>query len=66
MTMIGEITQCHLFLIDNLDKLDTEYLKALLDLLTGDEKVEQVFLGGIDHADTEKELKNKEFQIFRM
>lgn len=66
MTMIGEITQCHLFLIDNLDKLDTEYLKALLDLLTGDKKVEQAFLGGINHADTEKELKNKGFQIFRM
>lgn len=66
MTMIGEITQCHLFLIDNLDKLDKEYLKALLNLLERDEKAEQAFLGGIDHADTEKELKDKSFQIIRM
>ena len=66
MTMIGEATKCHLFLIDNLDRLDTEYLNALLSLLEEDEKIEQVFLGGIDHADVEQTLNDKSFQIIHM
>ena len=66
MTMIGEATKCHLFLIDNLDRLDTEYLNALLSLLEEDKKIEQVFLGGIDHADVEQTLNDKSFQIIHM
>ena len=66
MTMIGEATKCHLFLIDNLDRLDTEYLNALLSLLEEDKKIEQVFLGGVDHADVERTLNNKSFQIIHM
>lgn len=66
MTMIGEATKCHLFLIDNLDRLDTEYLNALLSLLEEDEKIEQVFLGGVDHADVEQTLNDKSFQIIHM
>ena len=66
MTMIGEATKCHLFLIDNLDRLDTEYLKALLSLLEEDKKIEQVFLGGVDHADVERTLNDKSFQIIHM
>ena len=57
MTMIGEATKCHLFLIDNLDRLDTEYLNALLSLLEEDKKIEQVFLGGVDHADVDKTME---------
>lgn len=66
MTMIGEATKCHLFLIDNLDRLDTEYLNALLSLLEEDKKIEQVFLGGVDHADVEQTLNDKSFQIIHM
>ena len=66
MTMIGEATKCHLFLIDNLDRLDTEYLNALLSLLEEDKKIEQVFLGGVDHADVERTLNDKSFQIIHM
>lgn len=66
MTMIGEATKCHLFLIDNLDRLDTEYLNALLSLLEEDKKIEQVFLGGVDHADIEQTLNDKSFQIIHM
>ena len=66
MTMIGEATKCHLFLIDNLDRLDTEYLNALLSLLEEDKKIEQVFLGGVDHADVERTLNDKSFQIIQM
>lgn len=66
MTMIGEATKCHLFLIDNLDRLDTEYLNALLSLLKEDKKIEQVFLGGVDHADVEQTLNDKSFQIIHM
>ena len=66
MTMIGEATKCHLFLIDNLDRLDTEYLNALLSLLEEDRKIEQVFLGGVDHADVERTLNDKSFQIIHM
>lgn len=66
MTMIGEATKCHLFLIDNLDRLDTEYLNALLSLLEEDKKIEQVFLGGVDHADIERTLNDKSFQIIHM
>lgn len=66
MTMIGEATKCHLFFIDNLDRLDTEYLNALLSLLEEDKKIEQVFLGGVDHADVERTLNNKSFQIIHM
>ena len=66
MTMIGEATRCHLFLIDNLDRLDTEYLNALLSLLEEDKKIEQVFLGGVDHADVERTLNDKSFQIIHM
>lgn len=66
MTMIGEATKCHLFLIDNLDRLDTEYLNTLLSLLEEDKKIEQVFLGGVDHADVERTLNDKSFQIIHM
>ena len=66
MTMIGEATKCHLFLIDNLDRLDTDYLNALLSLLEEDKKIEQVFLGGVDHADVERTLNDKSFQIIHM
>ena len=66
MTMIGEATKCHLFLIDNLDRLDTEYLNALLSLLEEDKKIEQVFLGGVYHADVEQTLNDKSFQIIHM
>lgn len=66
MTMIGEAIKCHLFLIDNLDRLDTEYLNALLSLLEEDKKIEQVFLGGVDHADVERTLNDKSFQIIHM
>lgn len=66
MTMISEATKCHLFLIDNLDRLDTEYLNALLSLLEEDKKIEQVFLGGVDHADVEQTLNDKSFQIIHM
>lgn len=66
MTMIGEATKCHLFLIDNLDRLDTEYLNALLSLLEEDKKIEQVFLGGVNHADVEQTLNDKSFQIIHM
>ena len=66
MTMIGEATKCHLFLIDNLDRLDTDYLNALLSLLEEDKKIEQVFLGGVDHADVEQTLNDKSFQIIHM
>ena len=66
MTMIGDATKCHLFLIDNLDRLDTEYLNALLSLLEEDKKIEQVFLGGVDHADVERTLNDKSFQIIHM
>lgn len=66
MTMIGEATKCHLFLIDNLDRLDTEYLNALLSLLEEDKKIEQVFLGGVEHADVERTLNDKSFQIIHM
>lgn len=66
MTMIGEATKCHLFLIDNLDRLDTEYLNALLSLLEEDKKIEQVFLGGVNHADVERTLNDKSFQIIHM
>ncbi len=66
MTMIGEATKCHLFLIDNLDRLDTEYLNALLSLLEEDKKIEQVFLGGVDHADVERTLNDKSFQIIHI
>ena len=66
MTMIGEATKCHLFLIDNLDRLYTEYLNALLSLLEEDKKIEQVFLGGVDHADVERTLNDKSFQIIHM
>ena len=66
MTMIGEATKCHLFLIDNLDRLDTEYLNALLSILEEDKKIEQVFLGGVDHADVEQTLNDKSFQIIHM
>ena len=66
MTMIGEATKCHLFLIDNLDRLDTEYLNALLSLLEEDKKIEQVLVGGVDHADVEQTLNDKSFQIIHM
>ena len=59
MSVVNELTNVGIIMIDSVDKLDEQYLTVLLDLLENDSKIDHVFMGGVNHPDTIEAMKNK-------
>lgn len=51
MCLVAEVTKGKYMIIDNIDKLDSNYAKALLDLIDRDNTFDNVFLAGVSHED---------------
>lgn len=58
MTVIGQLTQTHILVLDNLDSLDNDNLGQLITLLENDTTFQNVFMAAVNHTDTMKTLEN--------
>lgn len=52
MSLISQITGTRLLVLDNLDSLDNDNLKTLIDLLQNEKQYENVFVAAVNHDDT--------------
>lgn len=52
MSLISQITGTRLLVLDNLDSLDNDNLKTLIDLLQNEKQYENVFVAAVNHNDT--------------
>ena len=57
MLIINKITNAKYLCIDNLDKLDAECTKTFVELLGKTDMFEHIFIGAVNHSDTEALLK---------
>lgn len=59
ITALNAVTGAKLLILDSLDRLDQNTMKAFLELLRGDASIEHIFCGTVDHIDTMELLKRQ-------
>ena len=59
MCLVAEVTKGKYMIIDNIDKLDVTYAKALLELIEKDNTFDNVFLAGVSHEDIKLACEGK-------
>ena len=63
MSVVNELTNGRILIIDSIDKLDKKYLSSLVNFLEKDPGFDNIFIGGVNHDDTVNTTKDKTLQI---
>ena len=64
MDIINQITNARYLVIDNLDALDEEHTRVFLDMLDKDSSYEHIFVGAVNHEDTERAVS--QYRVYAM